>query len=261
MIPIRQGDGTGLSVPGVSEVRKSEGTVLWSAGAEIPDSPLAQNLLAWYRFEDGDARDYTATLFADSTAYDGTINGATHLSNGGVTDYKNGSNSGAFDFGGSDTISLPAINSLDGLSEFTVMAWVKSDNGGTVRETPVSLSGPNGEEKQELQISLWDSNEYLFSVWDGGSISRSQFLGGTPDTNYHLLTLTFDNGQITGYEDTSKIGDATGAGTNIWDVVGGLVGSRTGNSGDYDGAVDELRIYNKVTSLSEITDIYNATAP
>lgn len=42
MIPIRQGDGTGLSVPAFTEVRKGDGTVLWSAGAEIPDSGIPQ---------------------------------------------------------------------------------------------------------------------------------------------------------------------------------------------------------------------------
>jgi hypothetical protein len=38
MMPIRRGDGTGLSVPGFSEVRTGDGTVLWSAGGGIPDS-------------------------------------------------------------------------------------------------------------------------------------------------------------------------------------------------------------------------------
>lgn len=36
MNPIRQGDGTGLSVPGFSEVRKGDGTVLWSLEGELP---------------------------------------------------------------------------------------------------------------------------------------------------------------------------------------------------------------------------------
>lgn len=42
MNPIRQGDGTGLSVPGYSEVRKGDGTVVWSAGSDIPDSVVSR---------------------------------------------------------------------------------------------------------------------------------------------------------------------------------------------------------------------------
>jgi hypothetical protein len=42
MRPIRQGDGTGLSVPGFSEVRRGDGTVVWSAAPDIPDSAIQQ---------------------------------------------------------------------------------------------------------------------------------------------------------------------------------------------------------------------------
>jgi len=42
MLPIRRGDGTGLSAKGFSEVRKGDGTVLWSAGTQIPDSVVSR---------------------------------------------------------------------------------------------------------------------------------------------------------------------------------------------------------------------------
>lgn len=38
MIPVRQGDGVGLSAAGFSEVREGDGTVLWSQGGAILDS-------------------------------------------------------------------------------------------------------------------------------------------------------------------------------------------------------------------------------
>lgn len=40
MSPIRQGDGTGLTQKGIAEVRKGDGTVLWSAAPDIPDSDV-----------------------------------------------------------------------------------------------------------------------------------------------------------------------------------------------------------------------------
>ena len=42
MTPIRMGDGTGLSPKGMAEVRKADGTVLWSADT-IPDSGLVHH--------------------------------------------------------------------------------------------------------------------------------------------------------------------------------------------------------------------------
>jgi hypothetical protein len=48
MVPFRKGDGTGLGAKGFSEIRKGDGTVLWSAGPDIPDSVVDN-------YEDADA--------------------------------------------------------------------------------------------------------------------------------------------------------------------------------------------------------------
>jgi hypothetical protein len=42
MHPIRRGDGTGLSVPGITQARKGDGTVLYDGGAAIPDSVVSR---------------------------------------------------------------------------------------------------------------------------------------------------------------------------------------------------------------------------
>jgi hypothetical protein len=96
---------------------------------EIPDSVLTEDLRAWYRFEDGVVRDYTATLdatFADSTAYDGTVNGAKFQSSGGVNDFIAGNNSGNFRFdnGKTQNIQGPDITATQS-NPFTAMCWCR----------------------------------------------------------------------------------------------------------------------------------------
>lgn len=69
----------------------------------VPTPVAYSNLVAWYPFDSSfyggsDADDVTA-LFnpnqsGDSTAYDGTVNGATYQPTGGVTDINIGVNSG-----------------------------------------------------------------------------------------------------------------------------------------------------------------------
>jgi hypothetical protein len=96
---------------------------------DIPESVKAQDLVAWYRFEDGDARDYTSSeeyshiKWGDSTSYNGQTQNINYNSTGGVTDFQNGTNSGAFDFSSSDNkgrIDIPfQINS----NTFTWCCW------------------------------------------------------------------------------------------------------------------------------------------
>jgi len=64
MAPIRRGDGTGLNAQGFSEIRKGDGTVLWSA---IPDSDVYLN-------DDWDDNQLTSNREGSGTT---TYNGVT----------------------------------------------------------------------------------------------------------------------------------------------------------------------------------------
>src|SRR6056297_2864362 len=96
MIPPTSIDGTditGATIDGtdVQEITV-DGDVVFSAGPS--NLPVAySNLIAWYPFDSAtyggsNADDVTAIIggSGDDTAYDGTVNGGSYQSSGGVTD-------------------------------------------------------------------------------------------------------------------------------------------------------------------------------
>jgi len=229
---------------------------VFEAGPDIPDSALTQDLIAWYRFEDGDARDYTATLdaqFADSTAYDGTVNGATFQSNGGVTDFENGANSGAFDFDGSNdniaTASIPYNT-----DSITVSLWVNMDdtNGGRYIGRNVS------DDYRTLLISNKEAGTTEFLLGNGDDFDGVTPSFDPPVGTYTHLAMTGDNGSLAAYIDGSQVGTGTYPSTTVTSELG--IG-QTADREFTNGQIDDVRIYNRALTASEVSDIYNATEP
>jgi hypothetical protein len=236
------------------------GTPTASVSVGIPDSALTQDLIAWYRFEDGDARDYTNDLdaqFADTTAYDGTVDGATFQSSAGVTDFENGANSGAFDFDGSnDSITLPSIPFGAGNSGLTMMAYERFTGSGFS-----GIFALNGQ--RNIFIERVDSSNIRFFLRDSSGNDFSDDIS-VPSNQYNHVVLSytptsydiFVNGSfittISGYN-----GLKTDFGTNL---IGG-VDFEAGINNEFQGRIDDVRLYNRALTASEISDIYNATEP
>ena len=95
MMPIRKGDGTGLSVPGFSEVRTGDGTVLWSAGSAIPDSVVdnfeqslyedqGKSLADYYNEDTGDFTRQNTVVAEGDTALRGDTDQTDLISNGSL---------------------------------------------------------------------------------------------------------------------------------------------------------------------------------
>lgn len=222
----------------------------------IPSSALNQRLEAWYRFEDGDARDYTATLeakFADSTAYDGTVNGATYKSNAGVTDFANNANSGAFDFSSGDTISAESYD-FDMSSSWSVSIWFNSSSSTESNLVGDGVGGSN--DKWGLFV---ENGDLTLHTGTGNQISR--ILSTSINTNqwYHAV-VTFDGGSSWGlYLDGSEVGSESQSPYN--NGTGLIIGANSSQSANGDRRIDDVRVYDKVLSSTEVSDIYNETKP
>lgn len=217
---------------------------------DIPDSTLTQDLIAWYRFEDGDARDYTATLdaqFADTTAYDATVNNATYQSTGGVTDVVKETESGGFSFTGGNTneyLSLDATT-VNGLSDYTISLWVKNPTSG---EYYLSLANSNTDNEMIFGSNL-DATGWKHCVVTRENGTGNAYVNASSNNSflynnrYGSNPLDVDQGGfIIGQEQDS--------------VGGGFVANQA-----HEGNIDDIRIYNRALTQSEISDIYNNTKP
>jgi hypothetical protein len=231
------------------------------ASGNIPDSTLTQNLVAWYRFENGDARDYTAILnakFADTTPYNGTANGATYQSTGGVSDFQNGTESGSylFDSSGDEIASIGTI--YDDQRKFTINLWIKPNSPDNIESVINNYEG--GSEQSTIRVRK--NGEIQWYNRDS-SLNSINYKGGTINAgNWYMITAVRDGSETRLYIDTSRVG--IGSNSNIGQTVGNnnfQIGNQPASDQPFDGYIDDVRFYNSVLTGTEMTDIYNQTKP
>jgi len=249
-------DITGATIDGtdVTEITVDGQTVFTSGPSNLPVA--FSNLIAWYPFDSAtyggsNADDVTAILggSGDDTAYDGTVTGATHQSSGGVTDINAGANSGAFDFNQGDSIDTGLT--LSG-SPFTVMAWFNMDT--VPRFAPVVSSWFDADGWR-----LADKDQgFSFQVGDGSSFVEIN--GPQVTTNvFHHAAGVYDGSSIKLYYDRVDEGSNSISNKNA-DPFSTKIGENDASE-DYDGIIEDVRIYNTALTQSQVFDIYDNTQP
>jgi hypothetical protein len=221
--------------------------------------------VAWYRFENGTARDWTAFLdddrFADTTPYDGTVNGASFVPNGGVRDVVSGPNSGAYSFDGVDdfieTVNMPS--SVLGSESRTVTAWVDIDQQDTSSAKHILNFGNTSRGESFGAFILNDELTFY------GFSSSFDFKTGFTNVfnNLFFLSITYDGSKVRTFVDgqpTSITGFSRALNTPSGPLV---IGTRQDKLTDtfINQTANDVRIYNRALSASEINQIYTNTDP
>ena len=197
----------------------------------------------YYNFDDNDLSE-SNPLDLSGNDYTGATSGATS----GVT----GKINEAFSFDGvNDYIGFPTLGIFDGSNDFSISFWFKSSNiaGG---DDYKSLFRSYLETK--LVLYMHDSQIY-YSTRDVGTNIISSSLSS--DQWYHIVaTYSSTNGKQLFINNINE-GTDSGIGTiRIGDGdnnFGGLSG--TGES--WNGIIDEISIYNRVLTTTEITNLWN----
>jgi len=230
----------------------------------IPDSVVTQQLTAWYRFEDGDARDYASNdeypdqSWDDSTAYDGTVT-ATYEDAGGITDFETGANSGAFDFDGvDDNISNTGLTKFDGsnANDFTLVGWIYPKSLGTNRTTIMGVS-----EQWHLSIDVDNGDSLRLSIFGDNNAGRTTAIETNQWTHFAVYwdpgteIITYLNGQL---EDTYS-STTTSSGSS--DLIFADPSVDTATAIHFEGILDDHRIYSGELSETDISNIYDSTEP
>jgi hypothetical protein len=260
MIPPTSIDGTDITGATIDGTDVQEITVDGDVVFSAETLPVAySNLVAWWPFDSSkyggsDADDVTA-LFnpsqsGDSTAYDGTVNGATYQSSGGLTDINAGTNSGAFDFDGSnDYITFPNIGIFSGSQDFSMCVWATAPPN---RKT--NFINANGEVK--LFIESRNSTTVRFFVDSFVDITIPQ------QTNHYILAYDASGGEFDAYingvlESTQSTSNPSSL--NTINAIGAADFTSGGLGSFFDGVIDDVRIYDKKLNTTEAETIVQNT--
>ncbi|HQT44459.1 MAG TPA: LamG domain-containing protein, partial [Candidatus Micrarchaeota archaeon] len=225
-------------------------------------TPYDSSLVAMYNLDNNSALGETPAATADVSAYgnNGSVNGASWTSSGAY--------GGALSFNGvNNYVDLGAGTSLKNFtSQITVAAWVKEYFKSTSREAPIVSRWGNSPSYIlyliDAVVSGTQKNQFAFDVWVNGSGYAATFDTGTGNRgSWHYVVGTYDGSIVSIYLD-GQLKNTTAAGGNIGlsgdDTVLGNYGGPyvSDNATAFNGSIDEVRIYNRSLSASEVNSLY-----
>ncbi len=195
---------------------------------------------------------------ADSsgTGNNGTLTGTPTWSTGKLGQ--------ALDFdghGSGDYVSVPNHSSINfGASQnFTISAWVKSTEASNSYPAIVhKLANPGGiRTSWDLVMDSVSSYKPMFEVWVSNVFY--QVTGPTPinDGAWHHVVGMRQGSTIFLYQDGVFAGSLSASSASLAHTQPLRIGADDTGDSEMDGQIDDVRIYNRALSLSEITAIYN----
>ncbi|RIK76763.1 hypothetical protein DCC62_10975 [candidate division KSB1 bacterium] len=209
--------------------------------------PSPSGLVGWWPGE-GDASDI------QNGNHGILLNGATFVA---------GKVGQAFKFDGiNDYVSLPPNS---GTGDFTIEFWEKSSSNALYR---VAL-GFAASASPATSNLIFDFNDPdlpggvgLWVYWNGSGANRitTGTIGTFTNGQWHHIALTRSGPNMTLYVNGASVGStvyAPAIDLSNFDVT--YIGASAPNPGNFwDGSVDEVSIYSRALSVSEIQSIYNA---
>ena len=208
-------------------------------------STLTNGLIAHYKFDEGSG----TTVTDASGGNTGTLTNGPSWVGGKI-----GTGSLQFD-GMDDSISLGNVLSL-GTNSITVSVWIRSDSDS--RQVVFSKVGPKFYSFELLNRSI-----ARFYVSDGTTTHNSQFPISLTDGGWHNVVWVIDRtksmGQI--YFDGAEkkcSGNCIANLMSLGDITGSGLAYISGNPKSVvNGGLDDVRIYNRALSNTEINELYN----
>lgn len=205
-----------------------------------------------------------------TSAYDRSGAGNTGTTSGSpsVTPGKVGQGL-AFD-GSDDYVSIADVSSIDYdyTQDFSFALWVKlpstqADTSGGDNFIVEKWSGSTGypytlRVYNQTYGTSGDRGKVVFRRYDGTNSPGVTSTSLLNDNNWHHVVGTKSGSQLRLYVDGASQATATDTTTTTTTNTSPLyIGTRGGSTNNLTGSVDELRIYNRTLSASEVAALYN----
>ena len=195
------------------------------------------------------------SLLADKTPYsnDGTIYGATF-----ATD-RMGQPNKAMSFDGvDDYVDCGNDESLNLRNRLTVNLWVKRNVLNTQQTIAQHWYGINQPDQRQWFLDFRGTGNNKIHGYLNDGLDH-EFVGNTDiDTNYHMITLSYDKSYIRiyldGIEDMMPISLSSTLRNSTTETIIGY----SKRNPNFKGSIDDVRIYNRALSEDEIKTLYNS---
>jgi hypothetical protein len=220
------------------------------SSASQPPSIYA-NLRAWWKLDDA-----TGSITDDHTGrpQDGTISGAA---------WTTGISGGALDFDGiDDGILVGSAAAVTGSGNLTLAAWVKIDPGSplatVIQQREAGATGHQGQYVLNVNASgtvnffIYNNSTYQFDLTTSGTVNDGQ---------WHYLAAVREGiaGRI--YIDGVQAASGSGAVQALAPHPVAIGYDHRDNNKRFDGLIDDVRIYERALSATEIDSLHDGLVP
>lgn len=210
----------------------------------------------------------SGTTAADSSA---SSNNGTMTSMDGASDTVTGQIGTALSFAGGSRITAgAAATNVDDIfaGGGTISYWIYPTNWNTFGRV-FDKSDAGGYPPDSGWHQQGTANRVILSqAFSGGTAQWETAVGSVPLNTWSYISITYDNSDAnndpTFYINGTAVAlsaDTNATGTAVSDAANPItIGSRQGGSNNYTGHIDDVRMYNRTLSSSEIAGLYS-TAP
>src|SRR3989344_1315771 len=222
-------------------------------------------LVGYWNFEEGTG---------NSRTFDRSGNGNTGALNimDPLTDWVNGATSTgqALDFdGNNDYVSVGDSVNLDIVGSITVATWVRANSFGVCGdEERLVFKGTGPSNGNIYTLGIGDSKAMFslhLAIFSGSNCQGSSpcIAGNTTlaTNRWYYLVGTYDGTVIRIYVDGRLDGSQNAVSTGTADANAVLFGARSDGQDTLTGSLDEVRIYNRALTSSEVERLYKLQKP
>lgn len=230
------------------------------------------NLVAWYRFNDG-----SGLSAADSSPYGNTAtlqgfpndNSEWMAGLGGdfALNYANADSNADNVVIAPDAPQLAFTNNL----QFTLACWIK--NAPVIETNAAGFDGSlitkgYGNGGEQFDLDIYGGYLRFFVRNSGGTVTPINATTSHPTNVWEHIAATFDGnaGVMSLYTNGQRVGTASAPNSLLYTTLPVTVGNRTSANGSaynlpYYGEMQDVRIYNVALSQADIATLYSDLAP
>jgi hypothetical protein len=219
----------------------------FEVGSNLRLIAQSEGLVGWWPFDEG-----SGTTANDSS---GNNNNGT-LVNGPT--WTTGKLGGALSFDGvNDYVGLGNPSSLNFSGQITFGAWIKPQANDGLRN--IAAHGYRLSPNQEVFFRI-NTGSYQVGSWDGDSRVTSYAIPAEDVNNWVHLVGLYDGSNWKLYRNGVAVSSASYSVGAITVSENWAIGARgTGTERFFNGLIDDVRLYNRALSDTEIKALYYAT--